>query len=151
MHVLSPLTTKSTLWRYGEKCSIADSLTAELKQWICFRDTAGQEDYERLRPLSYPNVSFEADKIVPSSEKLSYIPFADRLLPVMLLHRVENIFWEHSNEMASRNKTLFPSRSDCVSRWVELCLQQIANTCFQQFKQRNDEVLIGISLRGSLK
>lgn len=24
-------------------------------------DTAGQEDYERLRPLSYPNVSFSID------------------------------------------------------------------------------------------
>lgn len=37
---------------WGVKLEV-DGVTHEITLW----DTAGQEDYERLRPLSYPNVS----------------------------------------------------------------------------------------------
>lgn len=41
---------------YGQKITV-DDVEYDMTLW----DTAGQEDYERLRPLSYPHVSFEAD------------------------------------------------------------------------------------------
>jgi GTPase SAR1 family protein len=39
----------------------ADNITVDGQDFnMTLWDTAGQEDYERLRPLSYPNVSISA-------------------------------------------------------------------------------------------
>lgn len=38
---------------YGQQITV-DDVEYDITLW----DTAGQEDYERLRPLSYPGVSF---------------------------------------------------------------------------------------------
>lgn len=53
------LTAKSILWLYGKRLhKIRELIRGDNFPIVFrFRDTAGQEDYERLRPLSYPNVS----------------------------------------------------------------------------------------------
>ncbi|XP_060516512.1 ras-like GTP-binding protein RhoL [Cylas formicarius] len=56
---------------YGQKITV-DDVEYEMTLW----DTAGQEDYERLRPLSYPNtncflICFSVDKNLASYENVS--------------------------------------------------------------------------------
>lgn len=57
-------------------------------------DTAGQEDYERLRPLSYPNVS--KFTIIPACDDfLSNIVcfcLTDQLFPVVLFDQQSHLF-----------------------------------------------------------
>lgn len=73
----------------------SDNLTVDGQEFnMTLWDTAGQEDYERLRPLSYPNVGhsvlfllIKKNKNISSYAKLmcDVILFSDRLFPPLLL------------------------------------------------------------------
>lgn len=63
----------------------------------------GQEDYERLRPLSYPNVSFNIESFSHSNFKEFIVLFrfffrfnfqTDGLFSVMLFDRKSNVIWQ---------------------------------------------------------
>lgn len=76
---------------YGQKI-VVDDQEYDMTLW----DTAGQEDYERLRPLSYPHVSY-----------YSYIKtiFIRNIIPDQVLHsivttqKVQGYFLKSESEM----------------------------------------------------
>ena len=60
---------------------VCDGVPVSLGLW----DTAGQEDYDRLRPLSYPQVRSEMSPLTLNN---IFLPFTDGRLPYLLLCRV---------------------------------------------------------------
>lgn len=70
---------------------------------MCLWDTAGQEDYERLRPLSYPNVSY----IVISFLINTYLIFYMHIILFLLFHIFLHLyyFWlmDYSGELKWKN------------------------------------------------
>lgn len=85
--------------------------------FLSFNST-GQEDYERLRPLSYPNVSFQNSKIFNCLILISYlltisvmILFTDGLLFAVLFDRKSNLIWQCAVEMVSGNSAFLTRRS----------------------------------------
>lgn len=59
---------------------VVDQIPVSLGLW----DTAGQEDYDRLRPLSYPQVSIHSQKRINSDTSTFLFCISDRCFPRML-------------------------------------------------------------------
>lgn len=78
-------------------------------------DTAGQEDYERLRPLSYPNVSVYLPLSLhaqqqPQCDNLSnhlLFCWTDELLPVVLFDQQSHLVRQHQEQMVARDTALW--------------------------------------------
>lgn len=73
-------------------------------------DTAGQEDYERLRPLSYPNVSVYICHYPCATIYLIICFFCfwtDELLPVVLFDQQSHLVRQHQEQMVARDTALW--------------------------------------------
>lgn len=73
-------------------------------------DTAGQEDYERLRPLSYPNVSVYICHYPCATIYLIICCFllsTDELLPVVLFDQQSHLVRQHQEQMVARDTALW--------------------------------------------
>lgn len=80
----------------GAKCELEGK---EYKLKIC--DTAGTEDFSRLRILSYSNVI--ENSLSMNIQKYSKIFFVDWRLHFLLCCELEIVNWKHRKEMAQRN------------------------------------------------
>lgn len=89
-------------------------MQVELALW----DTAGQEDYDRLRPLSYPDTDVilmcfsidSPDSLGETSCPVLLIARSQSAVPIVLIAR----FFarrEHSREVDPRSEALLPQRS----------------------------------------
>lgn len=107
---------------------LATVTISKIISFLClFFYVAGQEDYERLRPLSYPNVSFNTESFSHSISQLNefivsffFSIHTDGLFSVMLFDRKSNIIWQCVVKVVSGNSTLFTRRSDHSCWYVKL-------------------------------
>ena len=76
-------------------------------------DTAGQEDYDRLRPLAYPQVECINDILILVYFSVSPINLPDRRVLALLFHLLSTLLRQLEEQMASRTSSPRSWCPDC--------------------------------------